>query len=214
VVGELQGEKIDIIQWSEDPATFIVNALAPAEVSKVVLDEEADKIEVVVPDDQLSLAIGRRGQNVRLGSQLTGWDIDIVTETTESERRVEEFNRLSQMFVEALDVEDVIAHLLVTEGFSEVEEVAFVPRADLATIEGFDDDVAEELRARARTFLEGLDEQQEDKRKELGVTDEVAGVEGILPGHLVSLGENGIKTLDDLGDLASDELMKSFPKVL
>ncbi|MCW9046127.1 MAG: transcription termination factor NusA, partial [Alphaproteobacteria bacterium] len=212
VVGELQGEKIDIIQWSEDPATFIVNALAPAEVAKVVLDEEADKIEVVVPDDQLSLAIGRRGQNVRLGSQLTGWDIDIVTETTESERRVEEFNRLSQMFVEALDVEDVIAHLLVTEGFSEVEEVAFVPRADLATIEGFDDDVAEELRARARTFLEGLDEQQEDKRKELGVTDEVAGVEGILPGHLVALGEKGIKTLDDLGDLASDELMEILPK--
>ncbi len=212
VVGELQGEKIDIIQWSEDPATFIVNALAPAEVAKVVLDEEADKIEVVVPDDQLSLAIGRRGQNVRLGSQLTGWDIDILTESTESERRVEEFNRLSQMFVEALDVEDVIAHLLVTEGFSEVEEVAFVPRADLATIEGFDDDVAEELRARARAFLEGLEKVQEDKRKELGVSDEVAALEGILPGHLVSLGEKEIKTLDDLGDLASDELMEILPK--
>jgi len=212
VVGELQGEKIDIIQWSEDPATFIVNALAPAEVAKVVLDEEADRIEVVVPDDQLSLAIGRRGQNVRLASQLTGWDIDIVTETTESERRVEEFNRLSQMFIEALDVEDVIAHLLVTEGFSEIEEVAFVPRADLASIEGFDDDVAEELRERARNFLESMEKEQEGKRKELGVSDEVAALEGILPGHFVALGEAGIKSLDDLGDLASDELLEILPK--
>ena len=139
VVAELQGEKIDIIQWSHDPATFIVNALAPAEVAKVVLDEEANRIEVVVPDDQLSLAIGRRGQNVRLASQLTGWDIDILTEAEESERRTEEFKLRSKMFIDALDVDDVIAHLLVTEGFSSVEEVAFVPLEDLTDIEGFDE---------------------------------------------------------------------------
>src|SRR5438552_9326933 len=153
VVGELQGEKIDIIPWSNDPATFVVNALAPAEVAKVVLDEDAHRIDVVVPDDQLSLAIGRRGQNVRLASMLTGWDIDILTEAEESERRSEEFRKRSQMFMDALDVDDVIAHLLVTEGFTEVEEVAFVPLEDIAGIEGFDEDVATELRQRARAFL-------------------------------------------------------------
>src|SRR3990167_10426543 len=142
VVNELQGEKIDIIQWSPDAATFIVNGLAPAEVVKVVLDEDAQRIEVVVPDDQLSLAIGRRGQNVRLASQLTGWDIDILTEAEESTRRTEEFRSLSQLFVDSLDVEEVGAHLLVTEGFSTVEEVAFVPVEDLAAIEGFDESLA------------------------------------------------------------------------
>jgi len=212
VVQELQGEKIDIIQWSPEPANFIVNALAPAEVSKVVLDEEANRIEVVVPDDQLSLAIGRRGQNVRLASQLTGWDIDILTETAESERRVEEFNKLSEMFIEALDVEDVIAHLLVTEGFSEVEEVAFVPIADLSTIEGFDEDIAEELRSRARGYLETRDATMEEKRKELGVADDIAAIEALSPAMLAALGENEIKTLDDLGDLASDELIEILPK--
>jgi len=212
VVQELQGEKIDIIQWSPEPANFIVNALAPAEVTKVVLDEEANRIEVVVPDDQLSLAIGRRGQNVRLASQLTGWDIDILTETAESERRVEEFNKLSDMFIEALDVEDVIAHLLVTEGFSEIEEVAFVPIADLSSIEGFDEEIAEELRARARTYLETRDATLEEKRKELGVADDVAAIEGLSPAMLAALGENDIKTLDDLGDLASDELIEILPK--
>src|SRR5690606_1284902 len=153
VVNELQGEKIDIIQWSPDQAAFIVNALAPAEVSKVVMDEDAHRIEVVVPDDQLSLAIGRRGQNVRLASQLSGWDIDIFTEAEESERRNEEFRARSALFVEALDVDDVIAHLLVTEGFSKVEEVAFVPLEDLMDIEGFDEDVAQELQARAQSYL-------------------------------------------------------------
>ena len=208
VVSELQGEKIDIIPWSPDPATFVVNALAPAEVTKVVLDEEQGRIEVVVPDDQLSLAIGRRGQNVRLASQLTGWDIDILTEDEESQRRNEEMRNRSQMFIEALDVDDVIAHLLVAEGFTSLEQVAFVPVQELAEIEGFDEEVAEELRARARGFLEEQDRQFEVKRRELGVADEVASIEGLNAAVLVRLGENGVKTLDDLADLASDELIE------
>ncbi|MEO0036216.1 MAG: transcription termination/antitermination factor [Pseudomonadota bacterium] len=207
VVAELQGEKIDIIQWSPDVATFVVNALAPAEVTKVVLDEEAGRIEVVVPDDQLSLAIGRRGQNVRLASQLTQWTIDIMTEAEESERRTEEFRSRSNMFIQALDVDDVIAHLLVTEGFSSVEEVAYVPLEDLADIEGFDEGVAEELQNRARTFLSEQDERYDMMRKDLGVVDEVAAIEGLSPALLVKLGNRGVKTLDDLGDLASDELV-------
>ncbi|MCW8836619.1 MAG: transcription termination factor NusA [Rhodospirillales bacterium] len=206
VVGELQGEKIDIIQWSQDPATFIVNALAPAEVAKVVLDEENNKIEVVVPDDQLSLAIGRRGQNVRLASQLTGWDIDILTESEESDRRQERFRTCSQMFIEALDVEDVIAHLLVTEGFTEIEEVAFVPLDDLASIEGFDEEVAEELRNRARVYLEDRDAEFETRRRELGVGDDLSSSEGVTPSMAVMLGENGVKTLDDLADLTGEDL--------
>ena len=206
VVSELQGEKIDIIPWSEDTATFVVNALAPAEVSKVVLDEDAHRIEVVVPDDQLSLAIGRRGQNVRLASILTGWDIDIMTEETESRRRQEEFRARSQMFIDALDVDDVIAHLLVTEGFTALEQVAFVPVEELAQIEGFDEEVAEELRARARTHLEEMDRHNEARRRELGVSDEVTELEGLTPSLLVTLGEQGVKTLDDLADLAADEL--------
>ncbi len=207
VVAELQGEKIDIISWSQDPATFIVNALAPAEVTKVVLDEEANRIEVVVPDDQLSLAIGRRGQNVRLASQLTGWDIDILTEAEESERRTQEFAARLQLFLEALDVDEVIAQLLVTEGFSTVEEVAFVPIEELATIEGFDDEVAEELRLRARAYLEEREAEMTERRKAAGVTDELAAIEGLTPEMLVGLGEAGIKTLDDLADLAADELV-------
>ncbi len=212
VVAELQGEKIDIIQWSGDPATFIVNALAPAEVAKVVLDEEANRIEVVVPDDQLSLAIGRRGQNVRLASQLTGWDIDILTEAEESERRTEEFKTRSKMFIDALDVDDVIAHLLVTEGFSSVEEVAFVPLEDLTDIEGFDEGIAGELQQRARTFLEEQDERNSVRRRELGVDDALAEIGGLSSGHLVTLGEKGIKTLDDLADLAGDELIEILGK--
>ncbi len=206
VVSELQGEKIDIIPWSEDTATFVVNALAPAEVSKVVLDEDAHRIEVVVPDDQLSLAIGRRGQNVRLASILTGWDIDIMTEETESRRRQEEFRARSQMFIDALDVDDVIAHLLVAEGFTALEQVAFVPVEELAQIEGFDEEVAEELRARARTHLEEVDRYNEERRRELGVSDELGELEGVTPTMLVTLGEQGVKTLDDLADLAADEL--------
>ncbi len=207
VVGELQGEKIDIIQWSPDPATFIVNGLAPAEVTKVVLDEEQQKIEVVVPDDQLSLAIGRRGQNVRLASQLTQWDIMILTEDEESERRQEEFNSRSQMFIDGLDVDDVLAHLLVTEGFSSIEEIAFVPAEDLLNIEGFDDGIAEELRNRANAFLAEEEERLTEERRKLGVEDDVAAIAGLSPQMLVTLGEASIKSLDDLGDLASDELI-------
>jgi transcription termination/antitermination protein NusA len=208
VVGELQGEKIDIIPWSADPATFVVNALAPAEVAKVVMDEEQRRIEVVVPNDQLSLAIGRRGQNVRLASQLSGWDIDILTEDEESERRQEEFRSRSKMFIDALDVDDVIAHLLVTEGFSSVEEVAFVALEELAGIEGFDETVAGELQQRARTFIETQNAEREARRLELGVSDEIAALDGITPALLVVLGEKGVKTLDDLADLAGDELVE------
>ncbi len=208
VVAELQGEKIDIIPWSGDPATFVVNALAPAEVAKVVMDEEQRRIEVVVPDEQLSLAIGRRGQNVRLASQLTGWDIDILTEAEESERRQEEFRTRSAMFIEALDVDDVIAHLLVTEGFTSVEEVAFIPVQELAQVEGFDEEVAGELQQRAQAFLKQRDERFESRRKELGVADEVAAIPGVTPALLVAVGEKGVKTLDDLADLAADELIE------
>jgi N utilization substance protein A len=208
VVGELQGEKTDIVPWSPDPATFVVNALAPAEVAKVVMDEEQRRIEVVVPDDQLSLAIGRRGQNVRLASQLTGWDIDILTEAEESERRTEEFRNRSQMFIDALDIDDVIAHLLVTEGFTSLEEVAYVPLEDLADIEGFDAEVAAELQERARSSLERRDRRYEERRQELGVSDELASLERLTPGMLVALGENKITTLDDFAGLAGDELVE------
>ncbi len=206
VVAELQGEKIDIIQWSADPATFLVNALAPAEVAKVVLDEDTHRMEVVVPDDQLSLAIGRRGQNVRLASQLSGWDIDILTEEAESERRQEEFRTRSNLFIEALDVDDVIAHLLVTEGFSTLEEIAFVPLEELTSIEGFDDDVAAELQARAAGWLQEQEEAADARRRELGVSDAVAEYEVFSPTLLVALGENGVKELEDLADLSGDEL--------
>ncbi len=208
VVSELQGEKIDIIPWSPDTATFVVNALAPAEVTKVVLDEEQGRIEVVVPDDQLSLAIGRRGQNVRLASQLSGWEIDILTEEEESRRRQEEIRARSQMFIDALDVDDVIAHLLLAEGFVSLEQVAFVPLQELAEIEGFDEEVAEELRMRARTFLEEQDRKFDEERRALGVTDEVAALEGVNAAMSATLGKNEIRTLDDLGDLASDELIE------
>jgi N utilization substance protein A len=212
VVGELQGEKIDIIPWSSDAATFVVNALAPAEVAKVVLDEENKRIEVVVPDDQLSLAIGRRGQNVRLASQLTGWDIDILTEAEESDRRSEEFRTRSQLFIDALDVDDVIAHLLVAEGFTSLEEVAFIETNDLAEIEGFDADIADEIKERARVWIENQDAIYTERRHELGVEDEVAELTGFGPSLLVKLGENNIRTLDDLADLAGDELVDILGK--
>ncbi len=208
VVGELQGEKIDIIPWSPDPATFVVNALAPAEVAKVVLDEEAHRIDVIVPDDQLSLAIGRRGQNVRLASQLTGWDIDIMTEKQDSERRQEDVRARSQLFIEALDVDELIAHLLVSEGFSTLEEITGVATEELASIEGFDDDIAAELQARAAAYMEQRDVAFEAQRKALGVADDVAALPGITPALLVKLGDKGLKTLDDVGDLASDELLE------
>jgi N utilization substance protein A len=208
VVAELQGEKIDIIPWSQDQATFIVNALAPAEVTKVVLDDDARRVEVVVPDDQLSLAIGRRGQNVRLASQLTRYDVDILTEAEESERRQEDFRKRSALFVEGLDVDDVIAGLLVTEGFSSIEDIINVDDAELAEIEGFDENVAAELKRRAQAFLEQREGEMDAKRRELGVEDAVAEVGGFSAAHLVTLGEKGVKTLDDLADLAGDELIE------
>ncbi|MCQ8278202.1 transcription termination factor NusA [Acetobacteraceae bacterium KSS8] len=208
VVQELQGEKIDIIPWSPQAATFVVNALAPAEVSKVVMDEEAGRVEVVVPDEQLSLAIGRRGQNVRLASQLTRWDIDILTEAEESERRQEEFRRRTGTFVEALDVDDVIAGLLVTEGFNTVEELAYVPVEELGEIEGFDETVAEELIRRAEGFLNRREEELAEKHQALGVTEDLIALEVFSNQMLVTLGEKGVKSLDDLADLAGDELVE------
>jgi N utilization substance protein A len=206
VVGELQGEKIDIIPWSSDPATFVVNALAPAEVAKVVLDEENNRMDVVVPDDQLSLAIGRRGQNVRLASMLTGWDIDILTEKEESERRQQELSTRTALFTEALAVDDVIAHLLVTEGFTKVEQIAETPVDELAEIEGFDVEVAGELQERARNWLAENAARLEAQRKEFGVDDAVVELPGLSIEMVVKLGEKGVKTLDDVADLASDEL--------
>lgn len=210
VVGELQGEKIDIIEWSQDPATFVVNALSSAEVSKVVLDEGKQRIEVVVPDDQLSLAIGRRGQNVRLASQLVGWNIDILTEEVESNRRAEEFNSLSKLFTDALNVEEVIAQLLVTEGFTTVEEVAYVPLDDLIAIEGFDENVASELRARARDWLEAQKKEVEDKLRTLGMDAKLIEL-GLPNENLVKLGENKVLTLDDFADLSREEFLEFVP---
>src|SRR5712672_440860 len=207
VVQELQGERIDIIPWNADPATFIVNALAPAEVTKLVLDEETHRVEVVVPDDQLSLAIGRRGQNVRLASQLTGWQIDILTEAEESERRQKEFAERTKLFMDSLDVDETIAQLLASEGFASVEDVAYVPVHELAEIEGFDEDTAEELQTRAVGYIEEKNAALDAKRRELGVADEVAAIEGLSPPMLVSLGEHGIKTLEDLAGCASDDLL-------
>ncbi|TAK98173.1 MAG: transcription termination/antitermination protein NusA [Rhodospirillaceae bacterium] len=212
VVAELQGEKIDIIQWNQDPATFVVNALAPAEVTKVVLDDDSGRIEVVVPDEQLSLAIGRRGQNVRLASQLTGWTIDILTEAEESERRQEEFRSRSKMFIDALDVDDVLAHLLVTEGFTTVEEVAFVPLEELTDIEGFDEDIANELKERATSYIEEENKKLMTRLAELGVAEDLVNsdFEGLDHKKIIVLAEKGVKTLDDLADLAGDELVEAL----
>jgi transcription termination/antitermination protein NusA len=207
VVQELQGEKIDIIPWSEDTATFVVNALQPATVSRVVIDEEEGRIEVVVPDDQLSLAIGRRGQNVRLASQLTGSQIDILTEAESSEKRQREFAERSKMFEEELDVDETLSQLLVAEGFSELEEVAYIELAELAGIEGFDEELAEELQSRAVEALERREEAAREQRRALGVEDALAEIPHLTEQMLVTLGKAGIKTLDDLADLATDELI-------
>lgn len=206
VVNELGGEKVDIIPWSPDPATFVVNSLAPAEVSKVVLDEEGQRIEVVVPDEQLSQAIGRRGQNVRLASMLTGWDIDILTEKEESERRQEEFRTRSTLFIEALEVDDVIAHLLVAEGYTKVEHIAEAPADELAGIEGFDADVATELQSRAQSYLAQKEAQMRARIVELGLDESLLSLSGLTHEMKVKLGEAGVKTRDDLADLAGDEL--------
>jgi N utilization substance protein A len=207
VVQELQGEKIDIIPWSEDTATFVVNALQPATVSRVVLDEEESRIEVVVPDDQLSLAIGRRGQNVRLASQLTESQIDIMTEEEASEKRQREFAERSKMFEEELDVDETLSQLLVAEGFAELEEVAYVALEELAGIEGFDEELAQELQSRAREALDRQEEAHRAERRALGVEDALAEIPHLNEQMLVVLGKAGIKTLDDLADLATDELI-------
>jgi N utilization substance protein A len=206
VVNELQGEKIDIIPWSPDIATFVVNALAPAEVAKVVLDEERERIEVVVPDQQLSLAIGRRGQNVRLASQLTGWDIDILTEQEESERRHAEFENRTRLFMDALNVDEVVGQLLASEGFTSVEELAYVDEKEIASIEGFDEDTAHELQARARDYLDRIEAEFDAKRREFGVEDALKEVPGVTTRMLVAFGENGIKSVEDLAGCATDEL--------
>ena len=207
VVNELQGEKIDIIPWNEDQPTFLVNALQPAEVSKVVLDEEAERIEVVVPDEQLSLAIGRRGQNVRLASQLTNLDIDIMTEEEESKRRQAEFELRTKLFMDSLDLDEFFAQLLVAEGFTNLEEVAYVPLEELASIEGFDEDLGEELQNRAKEAIDRQEATHREARRELGVEDDLAEMPHLNEGMLVTLGKAGIKTLDDLADLATDELI-------
>src|SRR5471032_135440 len=207
VVNELQGEKIDIIPWSPDIATFVVNALAPAEVAKVVLDEDKERIEVVVPDQQLSLAIGRRGQNVRLASQLTGWDIDILTEAEESGRRQKEFVERTNVFMGALDVDETVAQLLASEGFRSVEELAYVEPTELASIEGFDADTAAEIQARAQGHLARIEAEFDDRRKTLGVSDDLKSIDGITTPMLVKLGENDVKSLEDLAGCATDDLV-------
>ena len=224
VVGELQGEKIDIIPWNDNAASFIVNALQPAEVTKVVLDEDAERIEVVVPDDQLSLAIGRRGQNVRLASQLTGWDIDILTEEEESGRRQKEFVERSTLFMDALNVDEMVGQVLASEGFTSVEEVAYVDADEISSIDGFDEDTASEIQARAREYLERIEAEQDAKRQELGVEDELREIPGITTAMMVTLGEDGVKTVEDFAGYAVDDLVgwkerkdgetKFFPGVL
>lgn len=208
VVQEMQGEKIDIIPWSEDTATFVVNALQPAQVARVVIDEEEERIEVVVPDDQLSLAIGRRGQNVRLASQLTGKAIDIMTEADASEKRQKEFVTRSEMFQNELDVDETLSQLLVAEGFGELEEVAYVEIDELASIEGFDDELAGELQSRALEALDRREQAAREERRGLGVEDALAEMPHLTEAMLVTLGKAGIKTLDDLADLATDELVQ------
>jgi transcription termination/antitermination protein NusA len=212
VVNELQGEKVDIIPWSANPATFVVNALAPAEVAKVVLDEENHRVDLVVQEDQLSLAIGRRGQNVRLASQLTGWSIDILTEAQEATRRTEEYSARTDLFMKALDVDEMIAQLLAAEGFTTIEELTYVPIEEFATIEGFDEDIAKELQSRALAYLEQSRTDAIKKAKKLGVQKDLLQFSEVEPDILVKLAENGIKTLDDLADLAGDELVELVGK--
>jgi N utilization substance protein A len=213
VVNELQGEKIDIIPWNDDAPTFLVNALQPAEVTKVVLDDEADRIEVVVPDDQLSLAIGRRGQNVRLASQLTGLDIDIMTETDESERRQKEFEERSKLFMDTMNVDETVAQLLVSEGFASLEEVAYVELDELLSIEGFDEATAEELQARARESLDEINAKALEEAKALGVEQSLIDFEGLTPQMMVALANDGVKTLEDFATCADWELAGGYTTV-
>ena len=207
VVAELQGEKIDIIPWNDNAATFIVNALQPAEVTKVVLDEDAERIEVVVPDDQLSLAIGRRGQNVRLASQLTGWDIDILTEEEESQRRQKEFVERSTLFMDALNVDEMVGQVLASEGFTSVEEVAYVDGDEISSIDGFDEETAEEIQSRARDYLDRIEAEHDAKRRELGVEDDLREIPGVTTAMMVVLGEDGVKSVEDFAGYAVDDLV-------
>ena len=213
VVNELQGEKIDIIPWNEDQPTFLVNALQPAEVSKVVLDEEAERIEVVVPEEQLSLAIGRRGQNVRLASQLTNLDIDIMTEEEESARRQKEFEERTQLFMETLDLDELFAQLLVSEGFTSLEEVAYVEVDELLVIDGVDEDTAKELQVRAQEYLEEAARKALERARELGVEDSLVSFEGLTPKMIEALAEDGIKTLEDFATCADWELAGGWTTV-
>ena len=208
VVTELQGEKIDIVPYSEDKAQFIVSALSPAEVTKVVLDEDNNRIEVVVPQEHFSIAIGRRGQNVKLASQLLGCDIDVLTEEQEQERRSNENKVRSQRFMEALDVDEMIAHLLIAEGFSTVDEIAMVELSELADIEGFDEDVAKELQSRAQEFVDNRNKAFAKKSKSLGIDEKLQEIPGLDQDMLLTLTGKGVKTIDDLADLATDELIE------
>lgn len=207
VVAELQGEKIDIIPWTESIADLVVSALQPADVAKVVLDEQAERIEVVVPDEQLSLAIGRRGQNVRLASQLIGWDIDILTEQEESERRQKEFTERSALFMQALDVDEMVAQLLASEGFSSVEELAYIDASEIASIQGFDEETAAEIQQRASDYLAAIEKANDDERIKLGVEDELYEIPGLNAAMLVALGKEDIKTVEDFAGCAADDLV-------
>lgn len=207
VVSELRGEKIDIIPWSADPVACIVNALQPAEVAKVVLDEEARRIDVVVPKDQLSFAIGRRGQNVRLAAQLTGWSIDLMSEEEESELRQKEFSERSKLLMETLNVDELVAQLLVSEGFTSVTDLVEVSAEEIAAIEGFEQETAEEIQERARRFLAEEAQRLEERRLKLGVSDALKTVMGLTPLFLTKLGEAGIKTLEDFAGCTADDLV-------
>ena len=207
VVGELQGEKIDIIPWTDNIADLVVSALQPAEVAKVVLDEQAERIEVVVPDEQLSLAIGRRGQNVRLASQLIGWDIDILTEQEESERRQKEFAERSALFMQALDVDEMVAQLLASEGFSSIEELAYIELSEISSIQGFDEETAAEIQQRAVDYLEAITRENDEERRKLGVADDLYEIPGLTAQMLVALGKEGIKTVEDFAGCAADDLV-------
>jgi len=213
VVNELQGEKIDIIPWNDDAPTFLVNALQPAEVSKVVLDEDAERIEVVVPDDQLSLAIGRRGQNVRLASQLTGLDIDIMTEAEESERRQKEFEERSKLFMDTMNVDEVVAQLLVSEGFANLEEVAYVEVDELLVIEGFDQSTADELQARARESLDEINSKAIAEARELGAEQSLLDFEGLSPQMILALAKDDVTTIEDFATCADWELAGGYTTV-
>lgn len=208
IVQELQGEKIDVVQWSSDPATFIVNALAPNEVLKIIIDEESKNVEVVLSEEQLSWAIGRRGQNIRLISQLTGWHIDMMNEAQESEHRLNETKERVDLFMRALDIDDMMAHLLIQEGFSRVEDIAYIQLEELANIEGFDDALAEELQNRAKAYLIVEQDNLEKQVKELDIETDLKNFEGLSLNMLVKLGKNNVKKLDDLADLSSDELIE------